>query len=169
MLQGVRGRYVTPHMVNAPSFTCIPVHRSSSSAKLHSSLALVLTECQGSHIRSGMPTYEYGCPACGHQWEEVQRITEPASEKCPKCGELKAHRLISGGTNFILKGGGWYSDLYSSAKSSSKNSDSNSGSSSDTDAKPAPSETKTETKTEAKTETKPSTPPASSSSGTREP
>ena len=30
----------------------------------------------------------------------------------------KAQRLISGGTNFILKGGGWYSDLYSSHKAS---------------------------------------------------
>lgn len=105
-----------------------------------------------------MPTYEYGCPNCGHQWEEVQRITDPASEKCPKCSKLSAHRLISGGTNFILKGGGWYSDLYSSSKSSSKKSDANGSGSSDTSAK---TETKTETKAETKAEPKPSTPPTS--------
>lgn len=64
-----------------------------------------------------MPTYEYGCTACGHEWEEVQRITEPPIEVCPKCAKSAAHRLISAGTNFILKGGGWYADLYSSAKS----------------------------------------------------
>jgi len=114
-----------------------------------------------------MPTYEYGCPSCGHQWEEVQRITEPATEKCPKCAQPTAHRLISGGTNFILKGGGWYSDLYSSSKPASKNSESNSSGVSDSSAKPAEaskSETKTETKSETKTETKAPSPPASSSS-----
>ena len=65
-----------------------------------------------------MPTYEYGCEACGHEWEEVQRITEPPLEVCPSCGKPSAHRLISAGTNFILKGGGWYSDLYTSPKPS---------------------------------------------------
>jgi len=111
-----------------------------------------------------MPTYEYGCPSCGHQWEEVQRITEPATEKCPKCSLLTAHRLISGGTNFILKGGGWYSDLYSSSKSSTKNSDSNSSSSSDSGTKSeTKSETKAESKADSKPETKPSSPPASGS------
>ena len=39
---------------------------------------------------------------------------------CPKCGKPAAHRLISAGTNFILKGGGWYSDLYSSSNGKAK-------------------------------------------------
>jgi len=63
-----------------------------------------------------MPTYEYACGACGHQWEQVQRIVEAPIEVCPKCAQSSAHRLISGGTNFILKGGGWYSDLYAGPK-----------------------------------------------------
>lgn len=71
-----------------------------------------------------MPTYEYACAACGNEWEEIQRITAPPTEVCPKCSKAAAHRLISGGTNFILKGGGWYSDLYSSSKSSTKKEDS---------------------------------------------
>ncbi|MBX3270205.1 MAG: zinc ribbon domain-containing protein [Sandaracinaceae bacterium] len=58
-----------------------------------------------------MPTYEYGCSACGHQWEKEQRISENPVRKCPSCGKAKAQRLISGG-NFILKGDGWYADLY---------------------------------------------------------
>jgi putative FmdB family regulatory protein len=65
-----------------------------------------------------MPTYEYGCSSCGSEWEEIQRITEPPIEVCPKCSKPTAHRLISAGAGFILKGGGWYSDLYSSAKPS---------------------------------------------------
>ncbi len=67
-----------------------------------------------------MPTYEYACGACGHEWEQAQRITEPPVESCPKCSAPAAHRLISGGTNFILKGGGWYSDLYASPKGGAK-------------------------------------------------
>ena len=106
-----------------------------------------------------MPTYEYGCAACGHEWEETQRITEAPKELCPKCSERKAHRLISAGTNFILKGGGWYSDLYSSQKPATKKPDANGATSTDgaakTEAKPeSKSESTSETKSEAKTEAK---------------
>jgi putative FmdB family regulatory protein len=59
-----------------------------------------------------MPTYEYQCDACGHEFEREQRITEDPIKTCPECGARKARRLISR-TSFVLKGGGWYSDLYS--------------------------------------------------------
>jgi putative FmdB family regulatory protein len=62
-----------------------------------------------------MPTYEYACKSCGHQWEEIQKISEAPLTECPECHLAEAQRLISGG-NFILKGGGWYADAYSSAK-----------------------------------------------------
>jgi putative FmdB family regulatory protein len=80
-----------------------------------------------------MPTYDYACDACGHAFEREQRITEDAIKKCPKCGKQKARRMISGGS-FILKGGGWESDLYSGASnrkagSSSGESESSSASS----------------------------------------
>jgi putative FmdB family regulatory protein len=61
-----------------------------------------------------MPTYEYVCTACGNDWEEIQKISEAPLQVCPKCGKSTAKRQISGG-NFILKGGGWYADLYSSS------------------------------------------------------
>lgn len=93
-----------------------------------------------------MPTYEYACAACGHQWEQVQRIVEAPVEVCPKCAKSSAHRLISGGTNFILKGGGWYSDLYSSAKPAAKSTEgAASGASAD-----APSKSEGSTATESK-------------------
>jgi putative FmdB family regulatory protein len=112
-----------------------------------------------------MPTYEYGCTACGNEWEELQRITEPPIEVCPKCGKNAAHRLISAGTGFILKGGGWYSDLYSSAKGESKKPEANGTTSSDSSSKPD-SGGKTEGKSETKAASTPSpaTPPAGSSS-----
>jgi putative FmdB family regulatory protein len=93
-----------------------------------------------------MPTYEYLCTSCQNAWEEIQKISETPIEVCPSCGKSTARRQISGG-NFILKGGGWYADLYSSSKPKK-----------DADGKPdangAKSETKSETKTDTKAETK---------------
>jgi len=63
-------------------------------------------------------TYEYVCEACGHQWEAEQSIKENPLKSCVSCGVEKAKRLISGGTGFLLKGGGWYADLYGSPGSS---------------------------------------------------
>jgi putative FmdB family regulatory protein len=61
-------------------------------------------------------TYDYVCTACAHAWEAEQRISDAALTQCPACHQATAKRQISGGQGFILKGGGWYSDLYSSAK-----------------------------------------------------
>jgi putative FmdB family regulatory protein len=58
-----------------------------------------------------MPTYEYECD-CGNAWEEDQRISDPPTELCPKCGQKHARRVI-GKPTFILKGEGWASDGYS--------------------------------------------------------
>lgn len=74
-----------------------------------------------------MPTYDYVCEACKHAWELEQRMVDDAVKKCPKCKKLKAKRMISGGGNFILKGGGWYSDAYSSPSKSKVSSDAGSG------------------------------------------
>jgi putative FmdB family regulatory protein len=60
-----------------------------------------------------MPTYEYQCAACDHEFEREQRITEDPIKTCPSCKARRARRLISR-TSFVLKGSGWYSDLYSS-------------------------------------------------------
>jgi putative FmdB family regulatory protein len=66
-----------------------------------------------------MPTYEYLCRGCGHEFEREQRITDHPIKTCPKCKKRKAERLISQ-TSFLLKGSGWHSDLYSSAKPKKK-------------------------------------------------
>jgi putative FmdB family regulatory protein len=67
-----------------------------------------------------MPTYEYQCDACGHEFEREQRITEDPIKTCPSCKARKARRLISR-TSFVLKGSGWYSDLYSSNSNANAN------------------------------------------------
>lgn len=94
-----------------------------------------------------MPTYDYGCDACGAQWELEQRISADPIKKCPTCGKQKARRMISGG-NFILKGSGWYADLYHKPATPKGGSKEGGVSSS------APAEAKTESKPEAKTEPK---------------
>jgi putative FmdB family regulatory protein len=63
-----------------------------------------------------MPIYEYLCDKCEHEFEAEQRITDDPIRSCPRCRSRKVRRLISQ-TSFVLKGGGWYSDLYSSGKS----------------------------------------------------
>jgi putative FmdB family regulatory protein len=66
-----------------------------------------------------MPVYEYYCQACDHEWEREQRIHDAPVKACPRCKARKAKRMISR-TSFVLKGSGWYSDLYSSAKGGGK-------------------------------------------------
>lgn len=60
-------------------------------------------------------TYEYLCTACENVWEAEQSISEAPLKVCPRCGKEAAKRQVSGGAGFILKGGGWYADLYGSA------------------------------------------------------
>ena len=62
-----------------------------------------------------MPIYEYQCEKCSHEFEREQRITDDPVKTCPKCKARRVKKLISQ-TSFVLKGGGWYSDLYSSTK-----------------------------------------------------
>ena len=70
-----------------------------------------------------MPTYDYQCQKCGHEFERVQRITEDPIKTCPGCKSKKAKRLLSA-PNFILKGGGWYADGYGNANSGGTSSSS---------------------------------------------
>jgi putative FmdB family regulatory protein len=61
-----------------------------------------------------MPTYEYKCDKCGHQFDQLQSITAKALRKCPKCGKLALKRLIGTGAGLIFKGSGFYATDYRS-------------------------------------------------------
>jgi putative FmdB family regulatory protein len=76
-----------------------------------------------------MPTYEYQCNLCDHQFEAVQSFSEPAIEICPLC--KGAVRKLYNNVGVVFKGSGFYKT--------------------DSRAKPA---TKSESKPEVKTETK---------------
>lgn len=95
-----------------------------------------------------MPTYEYLCEKCEHEFERDQRISDPPVKTCPKCRSRKVTKLISR-TSFVLKGGGWYSDLYSSTsgkkdaggEKGEKSDAPSSGSTSDAKSSDAPAKT----------------------------
>ena len=61
-----------------------------------------------------MPTYDYRCEACAHEWELFQRITAKPIRKCPECGKLKARRVIGPGAGIIFKGSRFYETDYRS-------------------------------------------------------
>jgi putative FmdB family regulatory protein len=61
-----------------------------------------------------MPTYEYHCDACGHNFDEFQSITSDPLKKCPECGKLKLRRLFGTGAGFLFKGSGFYQTDYRS-------------------------------------------------------
>lgn len=110
-----------------------------------------------------MPTYEYHCAKCGHEFEKFQSIADEPLTVCPKdvCGRKKwgrgkVKKKISAGAGLIFKGSGFYitdyrSDSYKEAakKESSAAAPASSNGSSD---KPASGGDK---RPAAKTETKP--------------
>jgi putative FmdB family regulatory protein len=96
-----------------------------------------------------MPTYDYVCDACQHQFELFHSIKDEPKRKCPECGKLKLRRLIGPGAAIVFKGSGFYktdyrSDSYKKAAAADKSTASSS----------AKSETKSETKSESKSKEK---------------
>lgn len=82
-----------------------------------------------------MPTYDYRCEACEHEFEEFQGIKDPVLKKCPVCGKMKLKRLIGSGAAVVFKGSGFYQTDYRSesykkgaAESSKSTSESSSNS-----------------------------------------
>jgi putative FmdB family regulatory protein len=61
-----------------------------------------------------MPTYDYLCDACGHQFEEIQSFSDKVLVKCPACGKKKLRRLFGTGAGIIFKGSGFYETDYRS-------------------------------------------------------
>ena len=63
-----------------------------------------------------MPIYEYECSQCHQTSDALQKVNDPPPETCPRCGAQHSLSRLVSRTSFVLKGGGWYADLYSSSK-----------------------------------------------------
>ncbi|HEV2693152.1 MAG TPA: FmdB family zinc ribbon protein, partial [Verrucomicrobiae bacterium] len=68
-----------------------------------------------------MPTYEYSCKKCGHEFEAVHSMSAPCLTVCPKdsCGMKKwgrgaVEKKIGAGAGLIFKGSGFYITDYRS-------------------------------------------------------
>ncbi len=105
-----------------------------------------------------MPTYEYKCSSCGHQFELFQSMKDSPKRKCPECGKNALERLIGTGAAVIFKGSGFYqtdyrSEAYKKAASADKGekSDKPAESSSGGSSEPAKSEPSKDTAKPAET------------------
>ena len=107
-----------------------------------------------------MPTYDYRCKLCGHEFEEFQSMSAEPLIICPKCAEPSLKRLMSSGMGLVFKGSGFYQTDYKKASSSSSSNSSGPKPESKSDSKPG---AKPESKPEAKSESKSSTKPSSNS------
>ena len=115
-----------------------------------------------------MPTYEYVCLKCGHEFEKFQSMSDAPLKTCPKelCGlkkwgKGKVKKAISAGAGLIFKGSGFYITDYRSenykagAKSDSAPASGGESKAASGDAKPSSSEKKS---SPAKSESKPAKP-----------
>lgn len=92
-----------------------------------------------------MPTYDYRCNACEHQFEEFQSMSAKPLKKCPECGKAQLERLIGTGAGVIFKGSGFYeTDYRSESYKKAAKADSDSGK----------SDSKSDSKSEGKSEKK---------------
>jgi putative FmdB family regulatory protein len=57
-----------------------------------------------------LPTYEYRCLSCEHQFERFQRMSDEAVKECEVCGEPVKRLLFPVAVHF--KGNGFYSTDY---------------------------------------------------------
>ena len=55
-----------------------------------------------------MPTYDYICDNCGHEFETYQSMKDDKLTVCPNCGKDSLKRLIGSGSGLIFKGSGFY-------------------------------------------------------------
>lgn len=110
-----------------------------------------------------MPTYQYVCTECGHDFETVQSFSDDALSVCPVCGGRL--RKVFNSVGIVFKGSGFYrNDSREKAKSGGGGSDSKSDSDSKSGAK---ADLKPDAKPAGKTDTASTSSPKSgdSSSG----
>src|SRR5947209_16831223 len=97
-----------------------------------------------------MPTYDYVCDACGHEFELFQSMLDPVKRKCAQCKKAKLRRLIGAGAAIMFKGSGFYKTHYRSesykkqaeAEKPSSSSESKPADSKPSESKPAATESK---------------------------
>ncbi len=55
-----------------------------------------------------MPTYEYVCDDCEHNFEVFLKMSDDPLSVCPECGKEKLRQILSGGLGVNFRGKGFY-------------------------------------------------------------
>lgn len=84
-----------------------------------------------------MPIYAFLCKQCAHQFDRLQRISDPDPDTCPACGAKAVQRELSA-PHFRLAGSGWYETDFKSDNDKKRNLADSSATTTDTSV-PAPS------------------------------
>jgi putative FmdB family regulatory protein len=120
-----------------------------------------------------MPIYEYRCSSCSHEFETLQKFSDPLLTRCPSCGVDSLVKKISA-AGFQLKGTGWYATDFKGGGSKPAANDAKTGEAAakGAESKPADgksadtkSDTKSDSKSETKTESSKPTPAATGTGG----
>jgi putative FmdB family regulatory protein len=61
-----------------------------------------------------MPTYDYICDGCKHEFEAFESIKADPQTVCPECTEPRLRRKIGAGAAILFKGSGFYQTDYRS-------------------------------------------------------
>jgi putative FmdB family regulatory protein len=61
-----------------------------------------------------MPTYDYICDACQHEFESFESIKADPQRVCPACGKETLRRKLGPGAAILFKGSGFYQTDYRS-------------------------------------------------------
>ncbi len=67
-----------------------------------------------------MPIYAFRCEECGHQFDRLQKLSDPDPELCPECGQAAVRRQVTAAA-FRLAGKGWYETDFKSGKEKKHN------------------------------------------------
>lgn len=103
-----------------------------------------------------MPTYDYRCKNCDHEFELFQSMSAGVKKKCPECKKMTLERLIGTGAAVIFKGSGFYeTDYRSKSYTSDKEADSKAAKNASESKSEKTADKKTDTKSEAKSDKKP--------------
>ena len=54
-----------------------------------------------------MPIYGYECTSCGHDFDRLQKLSDPDPTDCPACSAQAVKRQVTAPA-FRLAGSGWY-------------------------------------------------------------
>ncbi|HMP89315.1 MAG TPA: zinc ribbon domain-containing protein [Kiritimatiellia bacterium] len=93
-----------------------------------------------------MPTYEYACQKCRHEFEQFQSIKDEPLKRCPNC-KGKVVRKIGTGAGLLFKGSGFYITDYRSEGYKKAAKTESSGASTSTETKKSDAKTSTPTTT----------------------